>query len=121
MALTIAPLDVAPGLASGVALTASARAQVASLLAAEGTDLALRIIAEPGGCAGLRYQMYFDDESAVDDVESRFGDVRVVLDPESAAHLAGATIDFSDTDDLQGFTIDNPHSAGRCACGNSCC
>ena len=31
----------------------------------------------------------------------------------------GATIDFADRIDAQGFTIDNPNAQGSCACGDS--
>jgi iron-sulfur cluster assembly accessory protein len=102
-----------------VTLTDAAQAKVASLLAAEGEDLALRVAVQPGGCAGLRYQLYFDDESFDGDVVSTFGDVRVVVDKMSAPYLAGATIDFADTIQRQGFTIDNPNATGTCACGDS--
>ncbi len=33
--------------------------------------------------------------------------------------LTGATIDFVDTIEKQGFTIDNPNATGSCACGDS--
>jgi iron-sulfur cluster assembly accessory protein len=37
----------------------------------------------------------------------------------SAPYLAGATIDFADRIDAQGFTIDNPNAGNSCACGDS--
>jgi iron-sulfur cluster assembly accessory protein len=48
-----------------------------------------------------------------------FGGVSVVVDRMSAPYLAGATIDFVDTIEKQGFTIDNPNAGGSCACGDS--
>ena len=48
-----------------------------------------------------------------------FGGVEVVVDRMSAPYLTGATIDFVDRIDAQGFTIDNPNAAGSCACGDS--
>ncbi|MDR1807522.1 MAG: iron-sulfur cluster assembly accessory protein [Propionibacteriaceae bacterium] len=102
-----------------VTLTEAAQAKVAALLAAEGEDLALRIAVQPGGCAGLRYQLYFDDESFDGDITETFGDVRIVVDRMSAPYLQGASIDFADTIQRQGFTIDNPNATGTCACGDS--
>jgi iron-sulfur cluster assembly accessory protein len=102
-----------------ISLTDAAQTKVAQLLAAENEDLALRVAVQPGGCAGLRYQLYFDDESFDGDVVTEFGDVRVVVDKMSAPYLAGATIDFADTIQRQGFTIDNPNATGTCACGES--
>ena len=83
------------------------------------TDLALRISVAPGGCAGLRYQLYFDDRSLDGDVAEVFGGVKLVVDRQSVPYLSGATIDFADTIEQQGFTIDNPNATGSCACGDS--
>jgi len=116
MVESLTPLAAAPT----VTLTALAEAKVAALLAAEGEDLALRIAAQPGGCAGLRYQLFFDDETLDGDVETRCGAVRVVLDRDSVPYLVGATIDFAETLQRPGFVIDNPNAVGCCACGDSC-
>jgi len=48
-----------------------------------------------------------------------FDGVGVVVDRMSAPYLGGATIDFADTIEKQGFTIDNPNAGGSCACGDS--
>jgi len=102
-----------------VNLTDAAAAKVAQLLANEDQELALRVAVQPGGCAGMRYQLFFDDQSYEGDVVTTQGDVRVVVDPMSAPFLKGATIDFADTLAKQGFTIDNPNAANSCACGDS--
>ena len=101
-------------------LTDVAVSKVRSLLEAEGrTDLSLRIAVQPGGCSGLRYQLYFDDRELDGDIATEYGDVKVVTDRMSAPYLGGASIDFVDTIEKQGFTIDNPNAAGTCACGES--
>ncbi len=106
--------------AQGVILTDGAAAKVGSLLAQEGRDdLRLRIAVQPGGCSGLRYQLYFDERQIEGDIVSEFGGVQVVTDKMSAPYLMGATIDFVDTIEKQGFTIDNPNATGSCACGDS--
>jgi iron-sulfur cluster assembly accessory protein len=104
----------------GVLLTSAAAAKVSSLLEQEGReDLRLRIAVQPGGCSGLRYQLYFDERDMEGDVVSQFGAVQVVTDRMSFPYLGGATIDFVDTIEKQGFTIDNPNATGSCACGDS--
>ena len=104
----------------GVILTDTAAAKVSNLLAAEGReDLKLRIAVQPGGCSGLRYQLYFDEREIDGDIEAEFSGVSVVTDKMSAPYLMGATIDFVDTIEKQGFTIDNPNATGSCACGDS--
>jgi iron-sulfur cluster assembly accessory protein len=105
---------------STVVLTDMAAGKVRSLLEQEGRDdLALRVAVQPGGCSGLRYQLYFDDRSLDGDVVTGFGGVDVVVDRMSAPYLGGAVIDFVDTIEKQGFTIDNPNAGGSCACGDS--
>ena len=104
----------------GVTLTEAAAAKVGALIAQEGRDdLKLRVAVQPGGCSGLRYQLYFDERSFDGDVVANFGEVAVVTDKMSAPYLMGATVDFVDTIEKQGFTIDNPNATGSCACGDS--
>jgi iron-sulfur cluster assembly accessory protein len=106
--------------APGVLLTDTAAAKVKSLLEQEGRDdLALRVAVQPGGCSGLRYQLFFDERTLDGDVVTDFGGVGVVVDRMSAPYLGGASIDFVDTIEKQGFTIDNPNAGGSCACGDS--
>jgi iron-sulfur cluster assembly accessory protein len=108
--------------ATGVVLTDPAADKVKALLAQEGRDdLALRVAVQPGGCSGLRYQLFFDERSLDGDSVQEYagGAVKVVVDRMSVPYLAGATIDFVDTIEKQGFTIDNPNAGGSCACGDS--
>jgi len=104
----------------GILLTETAAGKVRTLLEQEGRDdLALRVAVQPGGCSGLRYQLFFDDRSLDGDVAKDFDGVSVVTDRMSAPYLGGATIDFVDSIEKQGFTIDNPNATGSCACGDS--
>ncbi len=106
--------------ATGIVLTDVAATKVAALLAQEGRDdLNLRVAVQPGGCSGLRYQLYFDDRALDGDTITEFGGVKVVTDKMSTPYLMGASIDFVDTIEKQGFTIDNPNAQGSCACGDS--
>jgi iron-sulfur cluster assembly accessory protein len=105
---------------TGVILTDTAASKVKALLDQEGRDdLRLRIAVQPGGCSGLRYQLFFDERSLDGDVVADFDGVEVTVDRMSAPYLIGATIDFVDTIEKQGFTIDNPNATGSCACGDS--
>lgn len=107
-------------LENGVTLTDQAQDKVKTLIAAEGRDdLRLRVAVQPGGCSGLIYQLYFDEVLAEDDKVQEFNGVEVVIDKMSVPYLEGASIDFEDTIQKQGFTIDNPNAAGSCACGDS--
>ena len=104
----------------GVLLTDFAASKVRSLLEQEGRDdLRLRVAVQPGGCSGLIYQLYFDERLLDGDAVVDYSGVEVVVDKMSVPYLDGASIDFEDTIQKQGFTIDNPNAEGSCACGDS--
>ena len=105
---------------SPVTLTDAAVAKVTDLLAQEGDDsLALRVAVRPGGCSGYSYEMFFDSEFAADDIVRTFGTVRVVVDPESAELIKGATLEYRDGLQDAGFHIVNPNATRTCGCGSS--
>jgi iron-sulfur cluster assembly accessory protein len=71
----------------GVLLTEGAASKVKALLDQEGRDdLALRVAVQPGGCSGLRYQLFFDERQLDGDVVKDFGGVNVVTDRMSAPY-----------------------------------
>ena len=101
-------------------LTETAAAKVKELVEQEGRDdIALRVAVQPGGCSGLRYAMLLDDQFGdSDEVQEQHG-VRLVIDRTSVPYLSQATVDFVDSLEASGFTIDNPNAQGSCACGDS--
>ena len=104
----------------GLILTDAAAAKVKALLEQQGEEgLQLRVAVQPGGCSGLRYQLFFDERNLDGDTVRDFNGVAVVVDRMSTPFLHGATIDFVDTIEKQRFTIDNPNATGSCACGDS--
>ena len=105
---------------SPVTLSDEATTKVAQLLEEEGNpELALRVAVRPGGCSGYSYEMFFDSEIADDDVVRTFGEVKVVVDPESAELLKGSTLDYKDGLQGAGFHISNPNATRTCGCGSS--
>lgn len=111
-----------------VSITEAAAAKVLELLEREisanpeehaGKQYALRVAVQPGGCAGLRYALYFDDRKLDGDVVVHDKGVEVRVDRMSAPYLRGSKIDYLDTLQQSGFTIDNPNAKGTCACGDS--
>lgn len=106
--------------AHGVGLSTAAADKVRSLLSQEDRDdLRLRVAVQPGGCSGLIYQLYFDERVLDGDAIVDFDGVEVIVDKMSVPYLEGSNIDFEDTIQKQGFTIDNPNAQGSCACGDS--
>jgi iron-sulfur cluster assembly accessory protein len=101
-------------------LTDTASVKVKELIAQEDeANLFLRVAVRPGGCSGFSYEMFFDSETASDDIDLKFGDVRVVVDPASAQWLEGASLDYKDGLQGAGFSINNPNAQRTCGCGNS--
>ena len=106
---------------SPVTLTDAAAVKVAELLVGEESadSLALRVAVRPGGCSGYSYDMFFDSEIADDDIVRSFGDVRLVIDPESADLIKGSSLDYRDGLQGAGFHITNPNATRTCGCGSS--
>ena len=110
-----------------IMLTPEAARKVAALRAQEEAPdtLALRVAVRPGGCSGFSYEMFFDTEIADDDVKHTFpvgdggGSEQVVVDPQSAQLLQGATLEFKDGLQGAGFSINNPNATRSCGCGQS--
>ncbi len=106
-----------------IILTAQAQSKVSELLAEEDNseELVLRVAVKPGGCSGFSYDMYFDTETASDDLILSFGTVKVAVDQESSEMLKGSTLEYEDGLQGAGFHIVNPNASRTCGCGNSFC
>lgn len=101
-------------------ITESAANQIQHLLTQneENTGKHLRVYVEAGGCSGKQYGLVFDIPRADDHHVQRLG-ITVLVDPISAGHLRGSTVDFADTLNSSGFKITNPNARQSCGCGNS--
>ena len=103
-----------------ILLTDSAVAKVKTLLASEeDEDLGLRVAVRPGGCSGFSYEMFFDSDVEEEDIVIDFDGLRVLVDPQSAKRMTGATLDYREGLMEAGFSIDNPNVTRSCGCGNS--
>jgi iron-sulfur cluster assembly protein/iron-sulfur cluster insertion protein len=102
-------------------LTDAAAAKVKDLIASEddAENLVLRVAVRPGGCSGFTYEMFFDADISADDAVSEWGGVKVVIDPASAPHLQGGSLDYRDGLQGAGFAINNPNAQRSCGCGQS--
>jgi iron-sulfur cluster assembly accessory protein len=81
----------------------------------------LRVHAMAGCCSGPSYGMSLATEAAPGDWEGTFAGVKVLVDAESAALLEGASIDWVETPEGSGFTIQSPNAVqagGGCGCGH---
>ncbi|HWB70946.1 MAG TPA: iron-sulfur cluster insertion protein ErpA [Egibacteraceae bacterium] len=104
-----------------IVLTEAAAEKVRELMAREenAEDIALRIAVQPGGCSGMRYALFFDDRQLDGDKAATINGVNVRVDKMSAPYLRGTRIDWIDSLQGAGFSIDNPNAQSTCACGDS--
>lgn len=79
----------------------------------------LRVGVIGGGCSGLQYLLDFTPGISGDDWVLEQHGIKVFIDPFSAAHLAGTTIDYTDGLSGTGFKFDNPNVVRACGCGSS--
>lgn len=114
----IAPDTISP--AHQVTMTDAASNKARVLIDRDASsEMMLRLAVQPGGCSGMRYELFFDDRTLDGDAIVNFEGVRLVVDKLSQPHVEGAVIDFADTIEKQGFSIDNPNAGNSCACGDS--
>lgn len=101
-------------------LTPVAIAKVSEFMAAEpeAKGKNLRIGVKPGGCSGYEYSFSFDLKQD-GDAELAFGDLKVLVDANSAPFLQNSEIDFHEDGVSQGFKIRNPNVKSTCGCGSS--
>ena len=87
------------------------------------TFLGLRLSATGGCCSGPRYGLALAEATAAGDWVGEYGGVKVLVDPASAPLLSGIRIDYIETEQGAGFTIENPNASppaetSGCGCGH---
>jgi Fe/S biogenesis protein NfuA len=93
-------------------ITDAAKKKVLAILEGEEQkDLALRVAIRGRGPGGFRYELQFvgAGERAAEDTVVNAGGFDVLVDPDSAPNLKGATVDFLDGVTESGFKVDNPN------------
>jgi iron-sulfur cluster assembly accessory protein len=103
-----------------VTLTAKAADKVATFLEdSDDKDVALRVAVQAGGCAGFRYALFFDDRALDGDLIEEQHGITIRIDGMSSPYMQGAVIDWKESLEASGFSIENPNASGSCACGDS--
>ena len=87
---------------------------------ADSADKFLRLWVTEGGCAGMTYEVSMDEtQTPFDRCVFESGSVRVISDRNSAQHVDGLHIDYSDDLISLGFRFSNPNATKACGCGAS--
>ncbi|AJE47639.1 HesB/IscA family protein [Celeribacter indicus] len=101
-----------------VTMTPAAAAQIAKLMAKDGSK-GLRIGIKKGGCAGMEYTMdYVAEIDPMDEVVEQDG-ARVMIAPMAQMFLFGTEIDYQVSLLEAGFRFRNPNVVDECGCGES--
>ena len=79
----------------------------------------LRVFVQGGGCGGFQYGLDFEKEARSGDFEYDYDGLTVYVDPMSAMHLEGTTVDYVMGISGAGFKFDNPNAKTTCGCGSS--
>ena len=80
----------------------------------------LRIWITKGGCAGMTYEASIDENETPFDCQLyEDNNVKIIADKNSAQHVDGLEIDFSDDLINLGFKFRNPNASKACGCGSS--
>ncbi len=102
-----------------ITITEVAEQKIRELMKEEQDTVGLRIYVRGGGCHGYQYGMAFETKMAEDDTVIEKGDVKVIMDSQSAPLLGGAEVDYVDSLQGSGFSIKNPQAKTTCGCGSS--
>ncbi|MBM3302585.1 MAG: iron-sulfur cluster insertion protein ErpA [Deltaproteobacteria bacterium] len=102
-----------------ITITPTAEQKIRELMKEEQDVVGLRIYVRGGGCHGYQYGMSFESKMAEDDTVIEKGDVKVIMDSQSAPLLQGTEVDYVDSLQGSGFAIKNPQAKTTCGCGSS--
>ncbi|HET6674128.1 MAG TPA: iron-sulfur cluster insertion protein ErpA [Nitrospiraceae bacterium] len=102
-----------------ITITSPAEEKIRELMKEEADTVGLRVFVKGGGCHGYQYGMAFESRIAEDDTVIEKGEVKVIMDSQSAPLLAGCEVDYLDSLQGSGFAIKNPQAKTTCGCGSS--
>ena len=102
-----------------VTITPMAEQKIKELMQEEKDTVGLRIYVRGGGCHGYQYGMAFESKLSDDDTVIEKGDVKVIMDSQSAPLLVGTEVDYVDSMQGSGFVMKNPQAKTTCGCGSS--
>ena len=121
-----------------ISLTSEALKQIKAACDDEKVSYKLRIFVQGGGCAGYRYGIDFEDQFKAEKARNLSAEankkllqeyeqhlqfeeagVEIYIDPMSAMHLEGVTLDYRSELMGSGFKFINPSAKTTCGCGSS--
>jgi iron-sulfur cluster assembly protein len=104
-----------------ITLTEKGAEKVREFLAQQDADAdvaGLRVGIRGGGCSGFQYQLAFDKQHEGDDVFESHG-IKLIVERKVVPYVAGSEVDYVESLQGAGFTVNNPNVVAACGCGSS--
>jgi iron-sulfur cluster assembly protein len=102
-----------------VTLTDTATSKVKELMNGQAEDdTGLRVAIRGGGCSGFQYALAFDQKREGDEV-FEYSDIKLLIDTESLPFVDGSEVDYVESLQGAGFSVNNPKVVAACGCGQS--
>ncbi len=103
-----------------ITLTPNAAEKVREIREAEELgSQGLRVSVLGGGCSGLSYDLFFEDEVRETDQTFESHGIPIHIDFMSMHYLEGTEIDYVEGLHGAGFKFLNPQATATCGCGSS--
>jgi iron-sulfur cluster insertion protein len=102
-----------------ITITSHAEEKIREFVQQEPQAVGLRIYVRGGGCHGYQYGMALESTVAEDDTVVEQGDLKIIMDSQSAPLLQGVEVEYLDSVQGSGFSIKNPQAKTTCGCGSS--
>ncbi len=102
----------------GITLTEFAAKKVKAFLAKENGRY-LRVSVLPGGCAGFSYDFSVEKSAGKEDAVFGAHGVSIVVDKMQLQFLTGSTLEWTESLQGAGLSVDNPNVTKSCGCGHS--
>ena len=105
-----------------ITITEGAAARPRDIMAAEHQPVSsLRIALVRTRCMGGRgftYRLGLEDSPSKDDAVLDYNGLTVFIDPASSGYLHGAELDYVESPEGTGFTVNNQNVVAKCPCGH---
>ena len=102
-----------------ITITMKAEEKIRELMQEEKETIGLRVYVKGGGCHGYQYGMSLESSMSEDDTVVDKGEVKVIMDSQSASLLVGTEVDYVESMQGSGFVMKNPQAKTTCGCGSS--
>ena len=100
-------------------ISSEAERKIREFIQQEPETVGLRIYVRGGGCHGYQYGMALEAKVSEDDTVIEQGNVKIIMDSQSAPLLQGAEVEYLDSVQGSGFSVKNPQAKTTCGCGSS--